>query len=143
MKSKSLSIYFGSLAGLVLVLGGCVHRGEQNYPASLSTVTGGSADALIVDAKEPAMVVHIDPATGKVIPPSGGSLPDSMSRSSSEAARVPPQKRLVETPNLGPGGGVVIQLDERFQTPLTATIDSDGKVRFKHDPSASGIDTKE
>jgi hypothetical protein len=34
-----------------------------------------------------------------------------------------------------PGGGVMIDLGERSFTPLTATIDADGKVRLEHVPS--------
>jgi hypothetical protein len=37
----------------------------------------------------------------------------------------------------------MIQLDERFHTPLTATIDADGKVRFEHKPAVSGTNDKE
>ena len=36
----------------------------------------------------------------------------------------------------------MIHLDERFMTPLTATIDADGKVRVEHQSSVSDSNEK-
>ncbi|MGH7926924.1 MAG: hypothetical protein ACREQV_03930, partial [Candidatus Binatia bacterium] len=54
----------------------------------------------------------------------------------------PPLPELRQTLSPVPGGGVMIDLDDRFHTPLTATIDAGGKVRFEHKPTAPGSGDK-
>jgi hypothetical protein len=92
--------------------------------------------------KTPAIIVHIDPQTGRIITPPTTPLPGQVPQSPLDTAKQPlPQ--LQQTLSPVPGGGVMIQLDERFHTPLTATIDADGKVRFEHKPAVSGTNDKE
>jgi hypothetical protein len=38
----------------------------------------------------------------------------------------------VEVPNPVPGGGVKLDLQGRFQSPLIGTIDANGKVKMHH-----------
>jgi hypothetical protein len=47
-----------------------------------------------------------------------------------EAAKLASELKESQSPI--PGGGVMIELDDRFRSPLTATIDADGKLRFEH-----------
>ena len=92
--------------------------------------------------KTPAIIVHIDPQTGRIITPPTTPLPGQVPQSPLDTAKQPlPQ--LQQTLSPVPGGGVMIQLDERFHTPLTATVDADGKVRFEHKPAVSGTNDKE
>ena len=80
----------------------------------------------------PGIVVHIDPATGRVLPnpsattPSPGTPGQALGRA---GASVPP---VFEQLSTTPGGGVMVKLNGQFHTPLIATIDYDGKVAIKH-----------
>jgi hypothetical protein len=78
------------------------------------------------------MKVYTDPKTGAIIPE---PAPDS------ETLVLPPQLQesfstssegLVQIPSPEPGGGVKLDLQGRFQSPLIATFDSDGKLRMEH-----------
>jgi hypothetical protein len=77
----------------------------------------------------PGIVVHIDPTTGEFLPepPAGGvALPQP-----ADAARAP-APQLYEVPSPVPGGGMMIDLQGQFRTPLVATMGPDGKVTLKH-----------
>jgi hypothetical protein len=78
-----------------------------------------------------ALRVYIDPQTGEFI--------------TSEEAEVLPEERLTpsaaystfhegleERPSPVPGGGTMVDLKGRFQSPLTVTIDSSGGVKIEH-----------
>jgi hypothetical protein len=39
---------------------------------------------------------------------------------------------LEERPSPVPGGGTMVDLKGRFQSPLTATIDSNGDIKIEH-----------
>jgi hypothetical protein len=78
------------------------------------------------------MKVYTDPKTGAIIPepaPGGETLvftpqlQESFSTSS---------EGLVQIPSSNPGGGVKLDLQGRFQSPLIATFDADGKLRMEH-----------
>ena len=85
--------------------------------------------------KAPGIVVHIDPTTGEVLPePSPGDAPRTLPQ---EAAKVP-APQLYEVPSPVPGGGVMIDLQKQFRTPLVATMDEDGKVILKHQSTLPG-----
>jgi len=109
-------------------------RGQVN---SNSVMTSLREQDSTVDPrkKNQAMIVHIDPETGEIITPPTGVLPGQIARPPAAQPRLP---ELPETLSPVPGGGVMIQLDDRFHSPLTATIDGQGNVRLKHEPSASG-----
>ena len=80
----------------------------------------------------PGIVVHIDPATGRVLPnpsattPAPGTPGQALGQ---VGASVPP---VFEQLSTTPGGGVMVKLNRQFHTPIIATIDSDGKVVIKH-----------
>ena len=97
-----------------------------------------------IQATEPsangqATIVHIDPQTGQImVPPMAASTQTQQPQLNTLA--MPP---LRETVSPVPGGGVMMHLDERFLTPLMATIDADGKVRIGHDlPTADSSGKK-
>jgi hypothetical protein len=123
---------------------GCVapHIGQidsEPQVRSLDTPTRQTTESA---ATAPGMIVHIDPQTGQIIippsVPSSGQVPQLPADTAKQ-----PLPQLQETLSPVPGGGIVIQLDERFRTPLTATLDADSKVRFEHKPLVSGVNDKE
>jgi hypothetical protein len=73
----------------------------------------------------PGMRAYVDPATGKLTdrPPPGAAALPAASHSG---------VGLAETP--APGGGVMVHLQGRFQSPLVATVGPDGQVRVEHAP---------
>lgn len=70
---------------------------------------------------------HIDPATGRFVPPSPGSAAPGAS------AGVPRSgdtgTALVEVPNPAAAGGVGVRLRGQFDSTVTATVGADGKAR--------------
>ena len=97
-----------------------------------------------IQATEPAdrqaIVVHIDPQTGQIMVPPMAASTGQPQQTQIDTLAMPP---LQETVSPVPGGGVMIHLDERFLTPLMATIDGDGKLRIGHDlPTADSSGQK-
>ena len=85
--------------------------------------------------QEPAasdMIIHVDPQTGLIVnAPAPGAVPlplppDVVNALSSS------HQGLVEVSSPLPGGGVQIDLQGRFRSPVFATIDSTGKPRLLH-----------
>jgi hypothetical protein len=74
--------------------------------------------------------VCVDPETGEfTVPPS-----DVRAAEQSAAAFSTSHEGLVETSSPGPGGGVMVDLEGRFRSPLTATVGTDGKLKMYHRP---------
>jgi hypothetical protein len=138
MKTTSFQIKFGLAALTVTFITGCFghvsERANSDSRASkLESATGQTAEPT---EKPPGIIVHIDPKTGEIITPPAGVLPGPDAQPSVDAAKKPlPELR--ETLSPVPGGGVMIHLDERFHSPLSATIDTEGKVRFEHKQTGS------
>jgi hypothetical protein len=138
MKTTSLQIKFGLAALTVTFIAGCFGQfGERassdSLASNLESETGQTTEPT---EKAPGIIVHIDPKTGEIIIPPARALPGSVAQPPVDAAKKPLAEPR-ETPSPVPGGGVMIDLDERFQTPLSATIDTDGKVRFQHKQTGS------
>jgi len=123
---------------------GCVAQtiGQVSSEPQIRNLQSATGEKTEPPENAPAIIVHIDPQTGRIITPpsapSSGQVPQSPLDTSKK-----PLPDLHQTLSPVPGGGVMIQLDERFRTPLTATVDADGKVRFEHKPSVSGANDKE
>ena len=84
----------------------------------------------------PGMRVYIDPKTGEFTKPPPGVAPTEVSPSLKDALSTS-SEGLVETPSPAPGGGVMIDLQGRFRSPLTATRDAEGKLKIQHQPRPS------
>jgi hypothetical protein len=84
--------------------------------------------------KAPGIIVYIDPKSGEFTTGPSEALPAQRPQQSLEKAGET-ASQLHETLSPVPGGGVTIHLGERFFTPLTATIDADGKLRLEHLPA--------
>lgn len=143
MKPSWLQSRFKLRLLLAFFVTGCVHATEPVFsdPQLNNNVTGNTGQATQPGIKDPAMVIHIDPKTGKIIVPSKGALPGQVPQSALDTSKKP-LPDLPQTLSPVPGGGVVIHLDERFMNPLTATIDAEGKVRHEHKQTMSGSDEK-
>jgi hypothetical protein len=101
------------------------------------TPTPASSDATSASARAAAggMKIHIDPQTGALTKDAAPTAPLSLSPAEQNAFSTSHQG-LVETPSPVPGGGVMIDLQGRFQHPLSATIDDAGKLTIHHlDPT--------
>jgi hypothetical protein len=78
------------------------------------------------------MKVYIDPRTGAILrEPAPGTVPLQVSPADQNALSTS-HEGLVEVPSSVPGAGVGLNLQGRFQSPLFATIDANGKVRVQH-----------
>jgi hypothetical protein len=83
-------------------------------------------------APQGGMTVHIDPRTGEILKaPAPGSVPLQLSPREQNALSTS-HEGLVQVPSTVPGGGVKLDLQGRFQSPLIATVGEDGKVRMQH-----------
>jgi len=104
---------------------------EQAQPRFDAAQNSDPAKPNAAASKEASgLVVHIDPTTGEFLaePPAKDVTPP---RAAAAAKASAPQFREVPSPTLG--GGVMIDLQGHFHTPLVATIDADGKVTLKHE----------
>jgi hypothetical protein len=125
---------------LVTLASGCaVHSPEQGNPepylARPEAVQAKPASAQGTEPgeKAPGIIVYIDPKSGEFTTPPSEALPAQRPQQSLERAGQPAAEPH-ETLSPVPGGGVAVRLGERFSTPLTATIDADGKLRLEHLP---------
>jgi hypothetical protein len=86
------------------------------------------------------MIIHIDPQTRELRKaPAPGTVPLQLSPQERNAFSTSHQG-LVEMPSPVPGGGVKLDLQGRFQSPLVGTIDPGGKFKMQHlsEPPESG-----
>ncbi|MCB1540519.1 MAG: hypothetical protein KDJ25_06610 [Rhodoblastus sp.] len=114
----AIAATIGAAAGLAMS-GGSAMAGDEKTISGDAAAVGG-------------MKIYVDPATGQVThspPPNQPALTltpaeqNAFSRSS---------QGLLEVPSSGPAGGVKVNLQGRFQSPLIATVGPDGRARIKH-----------
>lgn len=78
------------------------------------------------------MVIYIDPKTGALLQePAPGAVMMEFSPAMRNAMSTS-SEGLVERESPVPGGGMIVDLQGRFQSPLIATVDADGKVKMHH-----------
>lgn len=78
------------------------------------------------------MMIYIDPQTGAFLKePAPGHVPLELSPQLQNALSTS-DEGLVEIPSSVPGGGVKLDLQGRFQSPLFGTIDANGKLKMQH-----------
>jgi len=96
-------------------------------------IAGGAAMAGDESVQGAAgMKVYVDPSTGQIThtpPPNAATM--SLSPAEQNAFSRSDQG-LVQIPNAGPAGGVKVDLQGRFQSPLIATVGPDGRLQIKH-----------
>ena len=120
------------VAGLVAV---AAVRGAG--PARACDDASAPAATSGISAPAQGMVVHRDPATGKLGPPPShptGTLgvppPDAAPSAVPQAAPSSPVA-LPETPGTTPAGGVTVDVQGHLDFPMRATIGADGKAHVE------------
>lgn len=103
-------------AGAALVLFGFIVAGA----------VGAGEEVLDTPASAPGLKAYVDPLTGELLPERPADLPPEPA----SAALDQSSAGLVESP--APGGGTMIDLQGRFQSPLVATLGPDGTMRLRH-----------
>jgi hypothetical protein len=129
MRQTSIQIGF-VLVLLATSLSGCIGWIGRPVDAESQLLKSETVQATEPSADGQAIVVHIDPQTGQITVPPMAAPTGQTQQPQINTLAMPP---LRETVSPVPGGGVMIHLDERFLTPLMATIDGDGKLRIGHD----------
>ena len=115
----------------------CAETARQtgSEPPQPGTITEARNPGQVADSAQgsPGMRVYVDPATGEFgAPPSWAARrPESLAP---EAAYSTSDVGLVETPSAVPGGGVMVDLQGRFRSPVIAAMDADGRVTMQHAP---------
>jgi hypothetical protein len=109
-------------------------------PEELQPQTGATTSGPQPLAQKPAavpeggggMIIHIDPQTGELRrTPAPSTVPLQLSPQERNAFSTSHQG-LVEVPSSVPGGGVKLDLQGRFHSPLAVTVDPDGKLKMQH-----------
>jgi hypothetical protein len=88
------------------------------------------------------MTVYIDQRTGALLPgPTPDAVPLQLTPEVQNALNTSDQG-LVEVQSSEPGGGIKVHLQGRFQSPLFAITDANGKVKMQHLHEIPGTDDK-
>ena len=131
---KSRNIASGLLTSLLGVFA-CV---AVAMPAAFAAESGAgkappsAAAPAAVPQGGARMTVHVDPKTGAILKEAApGTVPLTLSPQEQNAMSTS-HEGLVQVPSAVPGGGVKVDLQGRFQSPLVGTIGPDGKVRVEH-----------
>jgi hypothetical protein len=100
--------------------------------AVLSLPPGAERSTASVSAGEPAahsagLMIHIDPATGKIVEPWPNDAPVVLNEKLSDALSTS-SEGLHEVASPVAGGGVMVYLQGRFQQTMAATTDEDGNL---------------
>ena len=143
--TRRRKVTHGLLTGL-LVAGTCLvltarpaSPGESQLAPDGTTQTGSGGSVPLQPGDKPAgprgapdIMIHIDPKTGTLVrEPVPGVRPLVLTPAERNAFDTSDQG-LVEAPSSVPGGGVTLDLQGRFQSPLFATIDAEGRVKVEH-----------
>jgi hypothetical protein len=133
-------IAHGLLMGLLALVAWLVMAVQPAFPAEgqsaspgqapMGSNAGASQPPATVPEGASGMILYIDPPTGAILnAPAPGTVPLQLIPGLRNTLSTSHQG-LVETP--AAGGGVKVDLQERFQSPLTATIDANGNLRIQH-----------
>ena len=110
--------------------------GSELAPSSTTIAKGHGGPVADAQQGSSGLRVYIDPLTGEFGVPPQLEAPYAHAYSTS-------QEGLVETPSPVPGGGVMVDLQGRFLSPLTATVGADGKIKMRHAPCVEASEDKE
>jgi len=133
----------------MIVLAFCTHCTEGSPPSKTAGVNQTSAKEtptspntrvgqeqnnknLTAGAESEAQRVYIDPETGEFTTPPEREIATARKQALTAASSTS-HEGLEERP--APGGGTMVDLKGRFRSPLTATIDSNGKIKIEHQAS--------
>jgi hypothetical protein len=138
------TLAFRSALAFSLFCAGGIHLtlAAEWQPAS-AEATQAPASATLVPEHDEQPAGAVEGATGMRIyrDPVTGELGDPPTEAPAQVS-VPPDdalstssEGLVEIPSPVPGGGVMLDLQGRFRSPLIATQDAEGKITIRHLPS--------
>jgi hypothetical protein len=155
MKPSTFCYKIGLATIMATMAGGCAARETRpiaiaepvgapppfEFPLDNARATEVPALGGTVSDRVSWFVVHIDPTTGQILPKPPVVPPGHELQLFQTAPPSAPQA--LEVPSPTPGGGVMVNLNRQFHTPLVATVDQDGKIKFEHRASEpSSGDTK-
>jgi len=138
------TLAFHSALAFSLFCAGGIHPtlAAERQPASAEAAQAPSRATLVPDHDEQSagavegaagMRIYRDPVTGELVDPPA-EAPDQVSLPPDDALSTS-SEGLMETPSPVPGGGVMVDLQGRFRSPLVATQDAEGKIKIQHLPS--------
>jgi hypothetical protein len=144
MKPSTFCYKIGLATLMATIAGGCAAKEARpiaiaepvgipqrfQLPLDKAHLTEVPGPAGAVSEKTPGFVVHIDPTTGQILSKPPVTPPGHELQLLQSAPSSAPQAQ--EAPSPTPGGGVMVNLNRQFHTPLVATMDADGKIRFQH-----------
>jgi hypothetical protein len=88
--------------------------------------------AFSAEGDAPGLTIYIDPQTGAILKePAPGTVPLQLTPQLQNAFSTT-HHGLAEVLMTAPGGGVKVDLQGRFQSPLFATVDANGKIKIHH-----------
>jgi hypothetical protein len=106
--------------------------GQAQARSDASAPQAAAETPALVPEAAAGMIVYIDPVTGALLSgPAPGAVSLQISPQEQNALRTSDQG-LVAQANPIPGGGVKLDLQGRFQSPLLMTIDANGNVVMHH-----------
>ncbi len=118
----------------MLVLTFCTHCTNGRKPSTIEDVGQIKTRATASQQQTrtgTAQRAYIDPETGEFV-----SLPEQETPVSSESIQPPAfstsDETMEEASSPVPGGGVMIDLKGRFKSPVSATVEENGKTTIEH-----------
>ncbi|MDX2451625.1 hypothetical protein [Desulfosarcina sp.] len=118
----------------MLVLAFCTHCTNGRTPSTIEDVgqTKTSATASQQQSRTgTAQRAYIDPETGELVSPPEQETP-AASESIQPSAFSISAETMEEASSPVPGGGMMIDLKGRFQSPIAATVEGKGKTMIEH-----------
>ncbi|QGM96090.1 post-PEP-CTERM-1 domain-containing protein [Methylocystis parvus] len=118
-----------TLGASALGFGVCMFLPAQSALAADELAKPAESDQAVLDA--PGMKAFVDPATGKLVsaPSGNNALPLSAAEKNAMSTS---SAGLHEEVNPSTAGGYQVDLQGRFQSPLQAKIDANGKLMTYH-----------
>jgi hypothetical protein len=129
---RLLTSLLGIAACLAVAAPAFPEEGAAVISGQTQTGSGTSEKPAAVPAGASGMRVYIDPQTGAILSePAPGTVPLQLTPQEQNSFSTSSQG-LVQVPSSVPGGGVILDLQGRFQSPLIVTIDANGKTKMQH-----------
>ena len=122
------------IALFMLVLAFCTHCTKGRTPSTIEDAgqtkasTAAAQQQMRTDISQRAT---IDPETGEFVNPPEQETP-AASESIQPSALSISAETMEESSSPVPGGGVMINLKGRFQSPVSATVEGNGKTTIEH-----------
>ena len=128
-------------AFFMLVLTFCTHCTNGRTPSTIEDAGQPQTNATASQQHTrtgTAQRAYIDPETGEFVSPPKQETPAS-SESIQPSAFSISHETMEEESSPVPGGGVMIDLKGRFQSPVSATVEGNGKTTIEH-PANGGME---